>query len=573
MNAFEEVFSERSIVRQLCKARVKLAKRRHEKAFLHNIRKDLIAAHQVHNPTNTTVPLNIFPPRRQWHRFRPRLPQRGGRSSSTLNLSTLFRATLALKGLNPHADWAKNLNAVVTEIQTRALANGDFRFSKPTIFPKEKNPTKHEYRALVLFNWQDKIIDCLVARYLRESFDASLLPSCLAFRCRKGEKSAPTIHTALEEILRIRKSSPKQRLYVAECDIKGFFDCVSHKLVIDALRKLVRQARRQNQDFSIDDRAVMVLKAYLRAYSYSRDIYHNRAIKQQLRDHDPKGQYKWPYGSLRELYGKKRIADVGIPQGGALSCLIANIVLHQADCAVQACERKYKGLLYLRYCDDMIIIGRTKESCGHAFKRYRTVLKTSLLPIHPPEIVKGYSTKELRRSLWDHKSNSPYAWARPLRSAVPWIQFVGYQIRYDGLIRVRPKSLKKEFKKISKAASEMLRAIHPSQKANIRKNRRQIRHRFRTRLISMAVGRRALGPSLEGPLQMCWAFGFQGLRGKEFVEHPLKRLDRHRERQIRRVDRALAALSLPKGEPMQKSKAHPYYGFPFSYWGQFQGST
>jgi hypothetical protein len=565
---FERAFSESSIIRELCKARIKLAKRRHERAFLHNIRKDHKAAHELGPQNWENIPLDIFPARRNWHRFRPVASKRGTRPSLDINVDALFRATLKLRKQEPNAAWVKNLNRVVARLRRRVLKTKRFSFSRPSITPLVKNTSLHEYRALVVFRLEDKIIDCLTAKYLRESFDELLSDSCLAFRCRQGSKAPPTIHDALARIMEVRTQVRRRDIFVAECDIRGFFDCVSHKLVLSSFEDLVGVARKNNSFFDIDARAKEILAAYLRAFSYSRDVYGSRDAKAQLKSVDSKGYYKWPREDLKALYRGKNLRAIGIPQGGALSCFIANIVLRSADQAIESVRQQSRDLLYLRYCDDMILISSTLGACNRAFENYVHALKKLRLPVHPPKSLSAYSTRKAKLKFWNGKSNRPYRWGTSRDGGMPWIQFVGYQIRYDGLVRVRPKSLKKEFKKVSNASSEMLRAIHPSHIGQIRKTRQQIRHRFRTRLISMAVGRRKLGPPIDGPLPMCWTNGFRGLLKVRFVIHPLKALDRHREYQIRRVDRALAALTLPK-VANRKTNAYPYYGLPFSYLGQF----
>jgi hypothetical protein len=571
MQPFERAFSESNVIRELCKARIKLAKRRHDRAFLHNIRKDHPPAHGFGPQNWGEIPTNIFPPRRKWHRYRPVASKRGIRPSLDISVHALFRATLKLKAEEPSAPWVKNLNLVVARIQRRALRTKKIDFAQPTITPMAKSPSSHEYRALVVFRLEDKIIDCLTARYLRESLDNLLSKSCLAFRCRNGATAPPTIHDALRQIMEAKDRAQGAALFVAECDIKGFFDCVSHKLVLSSFYDLIKTAHQKNPSFEIDFRSVEILKAYLRAYCFSRDVYGSRQANAQLRSINPKAQYKWPREDLKILYRGHPLRGIGIPQGGALSCFIANVVLHAADQAVDNARRENPSLLYLRYCDDMILISADMKSCENTFKKYCAVLKKLNLPIHPPKPVLLYSDRTNRLAFWMGKSNKPYRWSKAADNGIPWIQFVGYQVRYDGLVRIRPRSLKREFRKLSAASSEMLRAIDPSRLDAIRKSRLQISHRFRTRLISMAVGRRKLGPAIESPLPMCWTNGFRGLLSQRFVLQPLKALDRHREQQVKRIDRALAAVRLPKTTD-KKSKAYRYYGAPFSYVGQFPRS-
>ncbi len=105
----------------------------------------------------------------------------------------------------------------------------------------------------------------------------------------------------------------------------------------------------------------------------------------------------------------------------------------------------------------------------------------------------------------------------------------------------------------------------------IRKNKRQITHRLRQKLISMSVGRIRLSSSGDLPKPMCWSSGFAGLQSSKAVLSWLKVLDRQWERQIARVGRRLASLAPTYGVQQKKlTLVLPYYGAPFSYWGQFK---
>jgi hypothetical protein len=567
---FEDYFSDENIIRQLCRVRIKLAKRRHEEQFFRNIHRDWELDSKV-SILQATVG-DIFPPRRTWHRFRARPEKRQQRATQNLNVESLLRATLVLRD-STKAQWVKNLENVVRRIQNRALDEWTFKFAKPAIRPGEKRRANHEYRPLVEFAFEDKIVDCLVAKYLRETLDGTLRDSSLAFRCRKGRKPAPTIHSALQKVLNVNRVHRRSGLFVAECDIKGFYDCVPHTLVMKSLTDLIKSAQLKDKSLSIDKRALNVVAAYLRAYSFSRDVHPvNSEANKLLRSRDIKGEYKWPLADLRRLHGAKALPEIGVPQGSALSCFVANTVLHVADLEMEKVKRELKKqFTYMRYCDDMILLARDPIVCRVAFNRYCKTVRSLHLPIHDPAPVHGYGSASLRRTFWKSKSNRPYHWARPGGKSIPWIQFLGYQVRYDGLVRVRPRSLKKEFEKIRGAANRLLNILQPSDKSAICKSKYEIEHRFRMKLISMAVGRRRLGPPIQGPLPMCWTNGFKGLLDCKFVSHSLKALDRHRERQIEQIRKRLGFLNLtPSKEKNTRPPVHKYYGYPFSYWAQFR---
>ena len=560
MLSFVDHFSEEAIIAELCRARVKLATKRHEAAFLHNIAHTAPPPHQVSPPDWGTIPLDIFPPRRQWHRFR--LKRRGTAQPLELCFRALYAAVLTLRNQAPQPAWAQKLQQTVTNIRQRVLSSRPLHFKPPTIVPLSKERGGHLYRPLATYTLEEKIIEGITARYLRTLLDGALTQACLAFRCGKTRRPPPTTHDALAEIVAMQARHAQTGLYVAECDIKGFFDCVGHRMAKEALQRLIADARRREPALRVHSRAIEIFEAYLESYSFLASV---RGVAQRtLRQRDPQGTFKWPEEDLYQLYRSSALPSIGVPQGGALSCLIANAVLHQADKAIEALQNAtYTPLLYLRYCDDMILISPDRAVCTTAFLAYQRTLRSLRLPVHPAKAVPKYA-----KSFWDGKSNSPYHWSA---ASVRWIQFVGYQIRYDGMIRIRPKSLRKQLAAVTDATDHLLSTLQRANRQNcIRRTAREIQHRLRQKLISMSVGRVVLGKHYRGPRPMSWAAGFRGLLGRLICRNHLKVLDRHRERQIQRIKRALSRMVLPAARPRKTATAaHKYYGRPFSYWAQF----
>lgn len=573
MSTHQPFFGEREVIRELCKARVKLAASRHEKQFLQNIRPRKDSGPEAPK-TWGDVPLDIFPPRRQWHSFRLKWRRKGGvpRSSSNVNAETLFRAVIALRERNPNAEWAVRLQTVVDRILAKTFGDNPFVFGAPVIIPAEKNPAKHEYRPLAQYSLANKIIDCLVARYFRVALDSGLTDSCVAFRCRTHDRPPPTIHDAQARLLRLNRRHRKTGLYVAECDIMGFYDCVSHDVAQHGLDQLIDEVSRINPALSIHPRALAIFRAYLASYSFSEDVSQGQGAI-NLKARDPQGVFKWPRMELIQLHRTDTLPRIGVPQGGALSCLIANAVLHQADRKVASLQNhRRRSISYLRYVDDMIILCKDKALCEEAFATYRSVVTGLKLPIHEPKPIPLFARKQTRADFYRQKSNLPYLWHNPNHGGHPWIQFVGYQIRHDGLVRIRQKSVLKEINKLRTATEELLQRLSASGIAPIRCTSQQILYRFRMKLVSMSVGRASLGYAQSPELPMCWAHGFRGLRHCRFIDSTLKQLDRFRERQIAIVKTALKDLRLPE-KPAKDVDGHrvlPFYGRPFSYWGQFR---
>jgi hypothetical protein len=562
---FTQLFSERSVILELCKERAKLAKKRNDKQFLHRISKRI-------SPVNSQdLEFEVmFPSRRKWHSYRP--GKRDASSSYELNTKGLFRAVLRLRVLEQHETWAVRIKEQVDRIRGRVFSEEKFVFSAPKIHPIEKEKGGHKYGPLAVFPLDDKIIDCLTARYLRRTLDGALRDSCLAFRCGKDGNRPPTIHDALLQLLNVNRRHRNAGLYVAECDIKSFYDCVAHSVARNALSDLMLDAKRRNQELRVDSRALAIYDAYLRAYSFQRNVKSRQ--ESLLANKDALGEFSSPGNELQQCHGVTAPDDVGVPQGGAISCFIANVVLHDADKKLDRLKRK-GSFRYLRYCDDMILLASELKVCERAYACYSDALNANLLPMHKAMPVVKYAA-----TFWKGKSKAPYFWGRDDRDeAVPWIQFVGYQVRYDGLVRVRPSSLKKQKQKMTEVADDLLSALNPGRRRRgpippfaieLRKSNNQITHRLRQKLMSMTVGRVRLGTSSEGPRPMCWANGFKGLWGRRTIPESLKVLDRHRERQVRRIIKRPSARPKHKSKKSDAKNVLPYYGSPFSFLAQFR---
>lgn len=146
MGSFAEHFSDEAIIAELCRARITLATKRHEDVFLHNIAGTEPPAHARQPIDWGKIPLDIFPPRRAWHRFRRK--SRGDAQAPDLNFEALHRAVLSLRKQSPQRVWARKLEATVRRIRTRVLSKRPFRFQRPTILSLPKERGGHLYRPL-----------------------------------------------------------------------------------------------------------------------------------------------------------------------------------------------------------------------------------------------------------------------------------------------------------------------------------------------------------------------------------------------------------------------------------------
>ncbi|MEI6915389.1 MAG: reverse transcriptase domain-containing protein [Armatimonadota bacterium] len=563
---------------------MKIAEIRHDAIFFHRVSANQPSAEQMRRTLAADLD-GLFPRRRLWQKYRKRPKDREHKVAKTLNLDALLTAVRVLMRTTPASLWVEQLHARVTRIRDRALHDGNFRFSSPLVVGAQKKPGAQEYRPISMYGMDDKIIERLTSRYLRDRLDYCFSTSSLAYRGRQqGQKSAVTHHDALHRIMSFRMRH--SRVFVGEADLRNFMDCIGHEVARESLHDLIRQGKSLRPDLGIAPRSIQIYDAYLASYSFKHQVLGQGLSI--LKEQDPRASYPWPEEILRKMHGcDNDLAEIGIPQGGALSCLITNVVMHSVDQAIENL-RKPEGpeIEYLRYCDDMLIMSPNAVACQEAMMAYERAVERKKLPMHAPKEIWGRGSDSKSKSdFWNLKSKKPYLWSRAADSGIPCIQFVGYLIRYDGLVRIRQKSLKKHRQKLTDATDKLLRVINPGRKSKdgipvyargLRMNPHQIEHCFEMKLISMSVGRRKFWQPLpvcgDDIMRLCWAKGYKGLWQVHFDPSGLKELDRHRHRQMQRLRHKLRHLQTPSGIPKvegrEKEKRH-FHGAPYSYHGQF----
>lgn len=270
-----------------------------------------------------------------------------------------------------------------------------------------------------------------------------------------------------------------------------------------------------------------VFEAYLKCYSFP-EIVFCKNDKEKFKEFWDKNHiedvrkrhFKWVD---RELLGitERGImrARIGVPQGGALSGLIANMVLNMVDW--QVVSRMTGNDLYLRYCDDMIILSTSKKRCKDLFYVYYNGAKRLRLVPHAPEKELKFGTADF----WKGKSMDVYPWEMGRPDAAEWIGFVGYEMRRDGMLRIRKKSFRKELEKQKKVVFEKtLDKIKDKERVSDE----LLIGTLERKLISMSVGKIAVWNAPFIKSEMCWSAGFKELEMNPVLERQLREMDRHR---------------------------------------------
>ena len=337
-------------------------------------------------------------------------------------------------------------------------------------------------------------------------------------------------------------------LFVAECDIRKFFDSISHEVV-----------RRRWDEVGFDKRAGEVLEAYLAVY----------AVGAVAQERDPPEERDADGGmagttSCAPPDGVRR----GLPQGGSFSTVLANLVLAEADDAVAKADDG--RLFYARYCDDVVFVHPDEAACWRAMDAYAAALDGLDLPMHPvaPFV---YRPEDGRATdYYSLKSKGPFRWraaGRGEANCAPWVSFLGSQVRYDGETRIRKESVERHICALGREAATGVREIEGGAfgdcgvGASGPDSAAAWFARFRNHLIAKGVGYVTAKVKDCG---MCWAGAFQRVTACDDTKKQMRRLDRVREGMLCKVWNMLMAQVGTSGTARLTRR---YKGRPFSYFG------
>ena len=188
---------------------------------------------------------------------------------------------------------------------------------------------------------RDRVCQAAAKLVLEPIFEADFLG------CSFGFRPGRSAHQALDVI---RAEVNRGRVWVVDADIASFFDSIRPEILRHALEERIS-----------DRRALGLLMGWLRA-----GIWTGEALLHP---------------------------ESGTPQGGVISPLMANVVLHRLDRTWQ--ERYWRLGFLVRFADDLVILCPTKERAEQALATLAEVLaglglslqeaKTSLVDLREPK--------------------------------------------------------------------------------------------------------------------------------------------------------------------------------------------
>lgn len=173
---------------------------------------------------------------------------------------------------------------------------------------------------------RDKVVQEALRSLIEPIFEVEFLEGSHGFR---PKRSTDTACQRLEEYLRAGK------VWVVDADITGCYDNIDHEKDLDQVNRRIA-----------DGKVLGLIRAFLEA------------------------------GVMEEM--KIRYATTGTPQGGVVSPLLANILLHAMDEELEA-----RGIAWVRYADDFLLLCETRAEAEAALAAVREILEGLGLSLSP----------------------------------------------------------------------------------------------------------------------------------------------------------------------------------------------
>ena len=167
----------------------------------------------------------------------------------------------------------------------------------------------------------DRVIQQAIAQILSPIYENKFSENSYGFRPNRNAQDA---------LKRIKEIADEGYIWVVDLDLEKYFDTVNQSKLIQILSEEIKEGD-----------VISLIHKYLKS------------------------------GIM--IDGIKVKSDKGVPQGGPLSPLLANIYLNEAD---QELEKW--GYKFVRYADDMLIFARNRKAAERYYKRVKKLLEGKL---------------------------------------------------------------------------------------------------------------------------------------------------------------------------------------------------
>lgn len=230
-----------------------------------------------------------------------------------------------------------------------SLSKSTYVFSKYNIF-LVREP---KYRLIMSESFPDKVVNHLFSKYvLSYALQSTLINSNVATRKDKGSKEAYRLFIKYTNKLIYEK----KKNYVLKIDISKYFYNINHNIMINMVNEKIK-----------DERVLDMLKVIL-------DTTDNDYINKTILSVVNKEIYKVNKLNIGSSEKEKLINELksiplyrkgyGLPIGNMSSQILAVFFLNKVDHFI---KEKLGCKYYIRYMDDLVILGNDKEKLKNIF--------------------------------------------------------------------------------------------------------------------------------------------------------------------------------------------------------------
>lgn len=209
----------------------------------------------------------------------------------------------------------------------------------------------------------DRVVQQAITQVLSPIYEQQFSPHSYGFRPGKNA------HQALSKC---RDYITDGYIYAVDMDLQQFFDTVNHSKLVEVLSRTIK-----------DGRVISLIHKYLRAGVVTGNKFEQTKL--------------------------------GVPQGGPLSPLLGNIMLHELDK-----ELHRRGHRFVRYADDLMVLCKSKRSAERTLR--------NIIP---------FIEEKLFLKVNKEKTNVSYV------SKVKFLGYTFYRYRSEGRLRAHSSSIQK----------------------------------------------------------------------------------------------------------------------------------
>lgn len=262
-------------------------------------------------------------------------------------------------------------------------------------FEVPKRPRSKETRKLSKASIRNILAQKMMAKFMTHIIDQHFIEHSYAYRPKKSAKKA---------LMQVQSLIQAGYVHVLDADISKYFDNVRHDVLLKQVASL----------FPNEPELLHLIYRYMKT-GWIKEASKNQPITGKIREPIQKDEAG---NIIRGNYCKRTL---GIPQGGILSGLLANLYLNDFD---HALLERFPNVRYVRYADDFLIFCQSLQECNKTHQFAESYLSTHLgLELHPK--------KTRYRQIAEPR----------LKRAEPFVDFLGYRV-CEKRIKIQPKNMR-----------------------------------------------------------------------------------------------------------------------------------